>query len=676
MMLKKSKNEHHGHEHNHNHDHSHNEIKKKSYWIKVALLLLPYLYYVVLNVANKEGATWTEGPIIKYTWHWGIWLSLTSYIVFWEGRRYLKIYWKLIKFKVADMDLLIGLAGHILYLYSFVQAMIHVNDPMFSYDQMWEGTAVLYIATNIGHGLEGMLRKNATESYEKLSKMKNSVALKLEGKKYVQTHVSELKVGDLVVIKKGEMVVIDGLIQSKGTFDYSNITGESKKILLDKNMEVLSGAYNLSDAILIKVSKISDDSTISKIVDKIEDATLNKPSLQRIADKLLKWFIPSVLSASLITFIIWSIVGYTTDFKFPWINSSDSAISNAIKAGVTVIAIACPCSLGIAVPMVNMVTVSHSTKIGLLLNNPAALEEVRHIKYIAFDKTGTITNENLKVSKTFGNDKLIGVAKALEAKIKHPIASAILDLKGNIEKVSNIKNETNGVSGSWKNKKVEIRTLDNKDVSKEMDLSQTLVGLYVSNKLELTFSLTNEVKKGVAKVIKKLHKSGYKVIMITGDSKHVANHVAKQVGIDKVFAETKPHEKAGIIKNLQKENKLIFIGDGFNDAIAIKQANVSVAFATGSNITNDIADISIANNRFDSIYKLMTLSKINNRFIKMSLGWAISFNLITIPVAILLLVQPWMGAMIMATSDVFIVLGALIYKKIGMRKLGKINDSI
>lgn len=661
--------------HEHHHEHNHDEIKSKWYWLKVFLLLAPYAYFIVLSASANAGAEWTQ-TWAKYTWHWGIWFTLTTYIVFWEGRRYLKIYKRFFVQRIADMDTLIGLAAHILYLYSFIQAMMNLNGEMYSYDQMWEGTAVLFVATNIGHSLEATLKKNATKSYDELNNLRNSNAIKLVNGKNVSTPIKELKIGDLIVVKRGEMIPIDGILQNNGIFDYSNITGESKKLELQKGKEVFSGSYNLKDAITLKVSKLAKESTISQIVDKIEDATMNKPDLQRIADKLLKWFIPFVLSTAILTFVAWMIIGGTTDFVFPWLSSEDSYVSNAIKAGVTVIAIACPCSLGIAVPMVNLVTVYHSSHNGMMLNNPASLEEVRHVKYIAFDKTGTITNENLSVDKVVGDESLIGVAKGLEKDIKHPIASAILAMEGKEEKITSIKHIKNGVEGTWKKQKVEMKTLNEKDIDSSIDKSKTLIGLYIDNKLKTTFLLSNEIKKGVKKTIRKLHRKGYKTIMITGDSKGVAEYVANKVGIDKVFASAKPEDKSKIIKDLQKDGKVLFIGDGFNDSIAIKQANVSIAFATGSNITNDIADISIANNKFNSIYKLIVISNLNNRFIKMSLTWAVSFNAITIPVAFLLLVQPWLGALIMATSDIFIVIGALIYKAVGNRKLKGINDNI
>lgn len=642
---------------NHQH-HSHGSKNSQWFWIKSTILVLLFIYFVLLNIIQPSGP-------IKWTWHWGIWLPLTSYVIFWEGREYFKIY-KLILRRSLSMDTLVGLASHILFIYSIVMIAMNATKPMYSYDLMWEGSAVLILFTNIGHHIQETITSSSLEVYNKLNSMKNQEVLVERNGNVVKVKVSDVKVGEIIVIQRGESVPLDGLVLEDGRFDYSNITGESKEVFHQKNDFVLSGSFNVGNNLRIKVSKNSNDSTINHIIEKIEDVSATRPPMQQLADKVLKYFIPSVLSIALITSIIWLVIGLTGNIHVPWIKHSNPW-ELAIEAGVTTLAIACPCALGIATPLVYTVSSMLAAKHGILINNPKALEEINRIKIFAFDKTGTITSDEMDIVKVWGDDSFLGIASGLEQNIKHPIAKAINAYAEPIQ-LNNIRYiENTGVIGELNNRQYEIKKYDGTKF--DVNLQNTVIGLYENNQPVLVFEIANKIKPMVKETIASLHKLKIKTVMITGDKYEVAKHIADQINIDQIFAEVNPLNKAEIIEELQKQGKVAFVGDGFNDAIAIKKANLSLAFAKGSDITNSLSDASIIADDFYEIISFIKLGRMNKVRVKLSLTYAFAFNVIAIPIAILLLVQPWVGAAIMAISDILVALNALIYKIIGIRRL-------
>lgn len=654
---------HHEHEHKHDHhghDHEHAHIENaKWFWIKSSILVVLFAYFVALNIIKPDGG-------IQYTWHYGIWFPLTTYVVFWEGREYLKIYKQIWK-RILNMDTLVGLASHILYIYSIVVTIINITSPMYSYDVMWEGAAILIVFTNIGHFIEERISNSSLDVYNKLNELKKSKAFVLREGEFIEVEASSVKVGETILIKRGGYVPLDGIAVEKGVFDYSNITGESKSIFVKEDEMVISGSFNLDANVRLVVSKTLEDSTINHVIEKIEEVSAARPPMQKFADKVLKYFIPTVILIAIFTFIIWLAIGLTIGINLPWLNSS-STWENAIKAGVTVIAIACPCALGIATPLVYTVSAMLAAKHGLIINEPKALEEINKVKVIAFDKTGTITSDKMKIVKIHGDKKYLPIAKALEEDVEHPIAKAIFLSSDKAEKVSKIKYLSNqGIIGVWKNKKVSIKRY----VGNEFDVNQTNtnIALYIEETPKLVFELENIIKDQVKEVISKLQKMGIMTVMITGDNDEVAKHIATQVGIKKVYSNVSPNDKAEIIKELQNIGKVAFVGDGFNDAIAVKQSNVSFAFNSGSDITNSLSDVSITSGEFYEIYNFFKLGKLNSSKVKLSLTYAFAFNVISVPIAFLLLVQPWLGAAIMALSDILVALNALMYKILGEKSL-------
>lgn len=568
------------------------------------------------------------------------------------------------------MDTLIGIASHILYIYSIVQVILHFDAPMYSYDLLWEGSAILILFTNMGKTLQNSITKSSLEVYNKLNSLKKQVVSIKSNDEWIDVSADKVNINSFILIKKGEVVPLDGKLQQPGIFNYSNITGEAREVAISSNDTVMSGAFNLGDNVVIKTTSDWSTSTLNKIVEGIENVSASRPPMQQLADKILKYFVPGVLIAAVLTTIVWLVFGYLSNFHFSWIKNTNH-FENALEAGVTTLAIACPCALGIATPLIYTVSSMLSAERGIVINNPTVLEEINKVSVLAFDKTGTLTSENLEVVKIHGEKKFLPIAVGLEQNIKHPIADAISKLTKTPEKdLTNIKYLENiGVSGNLRKQEFTMRTY----VSHEFkaDSNHTNVALYDQNdKALLVFELSNQVKEGVPETIRKLKKLNLEVIMITGDNKQVAKKIGDEAGITTVFANAKPSEKAKIINDLQEKGKSVcFIGDGFNDAIAMKKANVSIAFSSGSDITNSLSDVSIISHDFKNILSFLQISKLNKRWVKFSLFYAFSFNLVTIPIAMILLVQPWVGAAIMAISDVLVALNAFAYKMIGRKKL-------
>lgn len=567
------------------------------------------------------------------------------------------------------MNTLIGLAGHIIFVYSVVNVFLHLNSPIYSYDVIWEAPIVLFTITNIGHSISNSLKQNITKAYEKLKQITNSQTILVKENKEIIVDSRNLKIGDKIIIKKGQMIPIDGVLVSDiAILDYSNITGEDKKNILNKNNFVGSGAYNIGDSFTMIVEKSFQDSNINKLISSIEDIVVLKPKIQITIDRLLKWFIPFVLITSLGTLITWLIIGYVFDYHLPWVSSS-SKLTIAIEASVTVLAIACPCALGIATPLVLKATTSIAMNNNILLNNSKVLEKIDSIKYAVFDKTGTLTTKEMMIHQITGNKKYLGILKALENNSEHPIAISIKKhlkkhISMNVKKIKSIENI--GMTGIWNKKIVAAKT--NHEYKGEL----TCIGLYIDNEIVLSIELLSKIKDNAKLVIDYLKTQKMTPIIMSGDHSLVVKNVAQKLGINKYYAEINPNQKQKIIKEFQSQGGVMFVGDGFNDALAMKQADLSVAFSSGSEITNYLADVSIIKNEINIVEAVHKLSVINKKKIKISIFWAVMFNMIVIPIAILLLVQPWVGAMIMASSDILIVLNVIHYKYYGNRKIKKI----
>ncbi|WP_168380680.1 heavy metal translocating P-type ATPase [Mycoplasma todarodis] len=567
--------------------------------------------------------------------------------------------------KQFDMDTLLGLAAHSLFIYSLVNSIIHTGEETYSYSVFWEGSTLLVIFAFIGNSLETRLRNKSIDGYKELLKLKTKTVILIKNNKEVKTPINEIKVGDRVVVKAKSNVPLDGrIVEGSSHFDYSKITGESKVIIKNEGDEVISGAINNKQRIIMLVEKTFEDSTLSLIIDKAEDLSLIKPRMQVFADKVLKFFIPSIFALSFISFIFWMMMGYVGGIQLSWFKG-ENYVDNAFLASVTILAIACPCALGVATPLVVTVSSTLANKNSLLFSEPKSFEKIKDVKIVVFDKTGTLTTGEMEVVDFKGEQKFLELAASIEKHSIHPIANAISSKFKNNMKVESVKEITGiGIEAMYNGEKY----LLSKSSNKPKINGSTVISLKTKTKTLAIFEVMDKIKPNAKETINLLHKMNITTVMVTGDTKQAATRVGKLLDIKNIHSEIMPDRKAEIVKelriknNLSKKQQILFIGDGFNDILALKTADISVAFASGSNITNSIADISILNEDLNSLINAIKISKWNQKKIVQSLLWAVIFNLCALPIAFMMLVQPWVAAILMLLSDIAVIGNALIYK--------------
>ncbi|NQZ29532.1 MAG: cation-translocating P-type ATPase [Mycoplasmatales bacterium] len=634
--------------------------KNKLLKIKIILvipLFLLQVYFIILNILKPQG-------LIKLTWNPIIWALLTTIILVVYGWKLFFIYKNMFK-KIFDMDTLLGLAAHSLFLYSIINSSIHFKDSTYSYDVFWEGTSLLVIFAFIGNTLESRLRNKSIDGYKELLKLKTKTVYLVKNKNEVKTPINEVKIGDIIAIRSNSNIPLDGkIIEGETYLDYSKITGETKVIPKVMGDSVISGSINLKNKIFIRVEKSFEESTLSLIIDKAEDLSLIKPKMQILADKLLRVFTPIIFSFAFFAFIFWIIMGYGAHIQLSWFKGHNY-IDNAFLSSVTILAIACPCALGVATPLVVTISSSMANKNSLLFSESKSFEKIKDVKIIIFDKTGTLTTGKMKVVNYKGDKNSLKLAAAIEKHSIHPIADAIsskfkTDIK--VDKVNEIIGV--GIEAQYKGEKYLIAKTNKKSRIK----GATIVSLTSSSKTLATFEVMDDIKPNASKTIQALQKLRIKTVMITGDSSGAAKRVANILNIDEVHSNVLPEQKAKLVtklritNNLSSKQQILFIGDGFNDILALKTADISVAFASGSDITNSLSDISILNDDLYSLINAIKISKWNQVKIIQSLSWAMIFNMLALPMAFMMFIPPWVAAIIMLLSDIAVVGNALFYK--------------
>jgi Cu+-exporting ATPase len=496
-----------------------------------------------------------------------------------------------------------------------------------------------------------------------------------ENKNIKTVLASSLKPKDIVLVKSGEKIPTDGIIiEGNADIDTSMITGESMPVFKKLGDEVLSGTLNSNGTIKIEVSKESSDTTLSKIITLLKTAQSKQIPISRFADKVANIFVPSVIFISILAFLVWGFV--FGDFQ------------KAIIASISVLIISCPCALGLATPIAIVSSVSRGAKEGILIKNPEILEEIKEIKYAVFDKTGTLTKGEITVSKTNIDEKYFELIGSIENYSEHPISKAIVsfikdkkyDINKEIKDIDIIPGK--GIKLSFDGDEIVLgnkKLLDENSVQidksheefylEELEKSNGLIYVAINKKTIGSFSLEDKLKEDAVSVIKELKQLNIEPILLTGDNKITAAKIADKLVIEKIYSEVLPTEKYEVIKELQKKSKVMFIGDGINDAPSIKQANIGITLNSGSDITKDAGDIILVHNELSSIIKSINLSIETMKIVKQNLFWAFTYNILGIPLAagILypifgLMLNPMYAGIAMSFSSVSVVLNSLRLK--------------
>jgi len=602
--------------------------------------------------------------------------ALASGVQFYPGMRFYKLAFNAISHRNYDMNVLVALGTSAAYFYSAFVVLFPSIFPEHLRFVYFDGAAVIITFVLLGRLLEERSKAKATDFLKDLMNLAPTNAnLVLENGEIKSVLATDLQVDNTVLIKQGEKVSTDALIvEGEAEIDTSMITGEPMPVLKKIGDEVVAGTINKVGTLYVKVLKLSSDTKLSQIIALLNEAQSKKMPIARFADKIANIFVPSVVSISILTFLVWAfIVGDTMD---------------AILASISVLIISCPCALGLATPIAIVGAVGKGAKEGILIKNPEILEIIKDIKYAVFDKTGTITKGEISVKDMMVKKEYLSLICSAEVQSEHPISQAIVKwAKQNKvalnEEIEDLQIQTGlGISASSNGKKILIGNsllLEQNGVhvneQQQADLEQILskgngaVLASIDSECIGIISLEDSLKEGALEMVNALKKKNIIPILLTGDNEITAKKIAKKVGIELVYAEVLPDEKYKVIKDLQKEAKVMFVGDGINDSVSIKQADIGIALDSGSDITKDAGDIILMNNDLHSVIKSINLSQKSMNTIKQNLFWAFFYNAIGIPIAAGVL-YPLLGVMLtpmyagiaMSFSSVTVVLNSLRLK--------------
>jgi Cu+-exporting ATPase len=588
---------------------------------------------------------------------------LATPVQFLVGSEFYKGAWKALKNFSANMDTLIAMGTSAAYFYS-VYLVWFSNKP----GQYFEAVTVIITLVLLGRLLEARAKSKTSEAIKKLIGMSAKTATIIRGRKEVKIPLDEVQAGDIVFVKPGEKIPVDGtIIEGSTSIDESMITGESIPSTKKKGDEVIGATINKHGAFKFKATKVGKNTTLARIIKLIEEAQGRKAPIQRFADMISSYFVPAVIIIAIITFIFWTIAMDTT---FGMITA------------VSVLVIACPCALGLATPTAIMVGTGLGARNGILIKGGDALETAHKLKYIVLDKTGTITKGEPTVTDIVG--KVLNIAASIEKNSEHPLAEAIVKAaKGRLQKATNFKAiPGHGVSAKvgkdlyylgnkrlMKKQNVSIKKLEDQ-IEKFENEGKTAMILAKKKIAVGVIAVADIVKDTSKEAIMRLKNIGLDVYMITGDNERTANAIAKQVGIDNVFAEVLPEEKSNYVKKLQKQGKVAMVGDGINDAPALAQADIGIAMGSGTDVAMESGNIVLMKDDLRDVAKAIRLSKLTMSKIKQNLFWAFFYNVLGVPVAagVLypafgILLSPVIASAAMAMSSVSVVTNSLMLKR-------------
>jgi Cu2+-exporting ATPase len=594
---------------------------------------------------------------------------LSSIVFFYGGWPFLKGLVNELRNKKPGMMTLIGIAITTAYVYSML-VIFAVEGKIF----FWELVTLVDIML-IGHYIEMKSVMSASKALEELAKLMPSEAhLVQEDGSTKEVALEELKKGDRVLIKPGEKIPADGfIVKGKSTVDESLMTGESKPVNKGEEDEVIGGSINGEGSLTVEINKTGEDSFLSQVITLVKQAQDSKSKTQDLANRAAFWLTLIALGSGTITFFVWTFLT-TQDFVF------------ALERTVTVMVIACPHALGLAVPLVVAVSTNLAAKNGFLIRNRTAFEDARNLGAVIFDKTGTLTKgvfevtDILTFSEDYKKERLLQLTASLEQNSEHPIAQGIVKSADSLLEVNDFNSITGkGIEGNIDGLSVKVVSpgyLRENDIELPDDQYQTLskqgktvVFVIIEGELKGAIALGDTIRQDSKIAINQLHDMGIECIMLTGDNKQTAAYVAKELGLDDYFAEVLPNEKADKIKEVQSRGlKVAMTGDGVNDAPALAQADVGIAIGTGSDVAIETGDIILTQSNPKDVAAVIALAKATYKKMVQNLFWATGYNAVAIPLAAGVLfsygiiLNPALGAGLMSISTVVVAINARLLK--------------
>lgn len=582
--------------------------------------------------------------------------------------------------KIPNMDTLVAIGVISSFAYSLYGVfMIFKGNLHYVMNLYFESSAIIIYFVKLGRYIDKISKDKTKEAIQKLVEITpNQAIIEVNGVQK-QVTLDEIKKGDIVISKAGDKIAVDGeIIEGDAHLDESFITGESKPVAKNIGEKVIAGSLNYDGFIKYKAERIGKESTISEIVKLVIEASNTKAPIAKIADKISGYFVPTVIVIAIITFVSYLFLGYD--------------IKTALSTFITVLVVACPCSLGIATPLAIVISEGLCAGNGILVKKSEILENASKINTIVFDKTGTLTYGKLKISKIYNysnipQKQLMKMVGSIEEKSTHPIGKAFMDymVENKIEKlnVENMQNiEGYGIIGTINNEKIilgnrkiiEKFSIENNHLKDEEDLAlggNSIVYVANENKILALIGVNDVVRENAKDVIKELKKYNVKTIMLTGDNKQTAEKIGKELEITEVISNVLPSQKSDTIKSLKENgNKVMMCGDGINDSPALTNADIGVSVKSGTDIAMDSSDVILTKNDLYSILKLIKISEKTVKNIKQNLFWAFFYNCLMIPVAIGFFkplgisINPMIASLAMVFSSLTVILNALRLKKL------------
>lgn len=652
--------------------------KEKGKFILFSILAI-ILMYISMGHMLGLPTTLSMFPDKNIIIHSLILLILTIPFLFY-GLDILKNGYKNLIHKTPNMDTLVTIGVITTFLYSLYGTLMILNGNVnYVHNLYFESAAIVIFFIKLGRYIDGISKDKTKEAIQRLVKITpNKAVIKIDGVEKEVT-LDEIKKGDIVICRPGEKIAVDGeIIEGKAHLDETFLTGESKPVLKKVGDTVIAGSINYDGYLEYKAERIGKKSTISEIVRLVVEATNTKPKIAKLADKVSGYFVPFVMFVALITFIIYLILG--------------NSLGIAINVFVTILVIACPCSLGLATPLAIVVSEGLCAENGILIKKSEILENAQKVNTVVFDKTGTLTYGTLKISQIINycnleEKELLQLVGSIEKKGIHPIAKAFtVYLEENKIETLNVDEfeeiSGHGVIGKIKDKEIILGNrkilkkyeIENNYLRDEEKLTQegnSIIYVVINRKIVALIGVNDIIRENVKQTIDILNKNKIETIMLTGDNEQTARNIASKIGITKVISNVLPSQKVEIIKKLKQEKKIVMMcGDGINDSPALASADIGVSVNSGTDIAMDSSDVILTKNDLVSIINLINISKKTIKNIKQNLFWAFFYNILMIPIAMGILtpigitINPMIASIAMVFSSIAVILNTLRLRKV------------
>jgi Cu+-exporting ATPase len=573
--------------------------------------------------------------------------ALATPVQFWAGWRFYKGAWGALKHRTTDMNTLIAVGSSAAYIYSVIATVFPgvFTSNGIKANVYFDTSAAIITLILLGRYLEARAKGQTSEAIKKLIGLQPKTAIVFRNGQEQQIPIEEVVTGDLIQVKPGERVPVDGIVrEGYSSLDESMITGESIPVEKKPGDEVIGATINKTGSFKFEATKIGKDTTLARIVRLVEEAQGSKAPVQKLADVIAGYFVPIVIGIAVVTFLVWFFAGPSPHLTYAFLNF------------VAVLVIACPCALGLATPTAIIVSTGKGAEQGILIRSADTLERAHKINAVLLDKTGTLTLGKPSVTDIiaaagYSRDEVLRLAASAEKNSEHSLAEAIVKTAAEkklalfttsqfsampglgIEAVVDGKQIVLGNLKLIEEKKLILDELVFR-ANELVSAGKTVMFLSVDGQGAGLIALADTIKPEAQKVVHQLHKMGIEVAMVTGDNQRTAEAIARQAGIDRVFAEVLPEHKADEVKKLQGEGKVVaMVGDGINDAPALAQADVGIAIGTGTDVAMETGDITLIRGELHGIVTAISLSKQTMRTIRQNLFWAFAYNVILIPVA-------------------------------------------